>query len=56
MIRMGTARIRRRLRIAPVLATLAIGAPLAWMWQTQPDMQEHRDRHGAACRQVIVEI
>jgi hypothetical protein len=35
VIRMGTARIRRRLRVAlPVLATLAIVVPLARMWQT----------------------
>jgi FtsP/CotA-like multicopper oxidase with cupredoxin domain len=32
---MGTAGIKRRLRVAlPVLATVAIVAPLAWMWQT----------------------
>jgi FtsP/CotA-like multicopper oxidase with cupredoxin domain len=31
---MGTAGIKRRLRVAlPVLATIAIVAPLAWMWQ-----------------------
>jgi FtsP/CotA-like multicopper oxidase with cupredoxin domain len=31
---MGTAGIKRRLRVAlPVLATVAIVAPLAWMWQ-----------------------
>jgi FtsP/CotA-like multicopper oxidase with cupredoxin domain len=31
---MGTARIRRMLRVTlPVLATVAIVAPLAWMWQ-----------------------
>ncbi len=31
---MGTARIRRRLRVLlPVLATVALVAPLAWMWQ-----------------------
>jgi len=31
---MGTARIQRKLRVAlPVLATVAIVAPLAWMWQ-----------------------
>ena len=31
---MGTARIQRKLRVAlPVLATIAIVAPLAWMWQ-----------------------
>jgi FtsP/CotA-like multicopper oxidase with cupredoxin domain len=31
---MGTARIQRTLRVAlPVLATIAIVAPLAWMWQ-----------------------
>jgi FtsP/CotA-like multicopper oxidase with cupredoxin domain len=31
---MGTSRIRRRLQVAlPVLATVAIVAPLAWMWQ-----------------------